>query len=310
MKYKAIKEVLPRKQDKNLNKILNQFARLIEDAINFGTHIVKWDADKKRAGDENLPQLLFFRNILEIGDAISILVKKSSIETCNPLLRSLLENSFSLEYLLEQDTEQRALSFLVWQTHGKLKFNEKMDSSSQTGKQFARELKKDKLIGKTTASFFDKPVLAIANQVSIDLLKRLEYIPIEKEYQRTSVKRKNPNWYSLYDGPRNIEQLAKHLERHALYEILYRSFSSYVHATNIINKKLVPNQDGTTGIVQIRYPEQAQSITINTLNILLETFNFFIEKRLPRKRPDYKQWRLEFRKGHNELLIKKSINII
>ena len=85
MKYKAIKEVLPRKQDKTLSKTLNQFARLIEDAINFGTHIAKWDAAKKRKGDSTLPPLLFFRNLLEIGDAISILVKKSSIETCNPL---------------------------------------------------------------------------------------------------------------------------------------------------------------------------------------------------------------------------------
>ena len=52
---------------------------------------MKWDADKGRAGDENTPPLLFLRNIIELGDAISILIKNSSIDPAKPLLRSLLK---------------------------------------------------------------------------------------------------------------------------------------------------------------------------------------------------------------------------
>ncbi len=111
----------------------------------------------------------------------------------------------------------------------------------------------------------------------------------------------NPAWYSFFDGPNNIEQLAKYLKLHASYEILYRGLSSNVHATSIIEKKIIPNGDGSTGIVQIRYPEEAQSLTNNTANILIMAFLTFYKVRLSERNKEFSDWYLEFRKSHQEL---------
>lgn len=300
MKYKEIENVLPRSQDKGVENLLKNFASLIENAVNFGTHLMKWDAEKKRIGDENMPPLLFLRNILELGDAISILIRKSSIDPCKPLLRSLLENTFGLEYMLEKETEKRALSYLVWHANKDLKLCEKLDSSTERGKHLKKEIEKDKFLDNVD-SLFNNPILIPAKKNAKDLLESLKYVPIETEYQRANTIRKNPAWYALFGGPNNIEQLAKYLNLHASYEIFYRGFSGNVHATSIFKKKISQNKDGTTDIIQIRYPEDAQSITQNTVSFLIMTYLAYFKSRLPEKNKEFQEWYFEFRKPYNEL---------
>jgi len=308
MKIKEINDLLPREQEEDLTSLLTKFSSLIDDAVNFGTHLMKWDADKKRAGDENLPPLLFLRNILELSDAISILVRNSSIDPCKILLRSLLENVFGLEYLLENETEKRSLAYIVWHTHKDLKVYEKLNSSTPTGKQFKKEIEKDKLV-QNANNYFDGPKLSAAKQNAEDMLRLPKYVPIENEYQLTNKRVKNPHWYSLFNGPYNVEKLAKHLNLHASYEILYRNYSGNVHSTSIFQKKLVPNSDGTVAIIQIRYPEDAQSITQNTLNLLLLAYLIYFKERVPEKNQDFKNWYNQFRTPYQELATKEFIKI-
>lgn len=301
MRYHEINDILPRKQRYDLMEHLDKFSLIIEEAINFGTHLMKWDAYKKREGDENLIPLLFFRNILELGDAISILIKNSSIEQCKPLLRSLVENTFGLKYLLQDDTAKRSLSYIVWHTHKTIKFCDKLNSTTQSGKQLKKELEKDVLL-KEVNNFFDKPLLATAKQKAEDLLKLPKYVPIETEYQNTLSRKKNPNWYSLYGGPNNIEQLAKQLNLNAFYEIFYRIYSGNVHATSVFQNKLIPNNDGTVAIIQIRNPEEVQSVIKNVLNVIIISFLSYYNTRLSERKEDFRNWYMEFRKLSQELL--------
>jgi Family of unknown function (DUF5677) len=308
MKYKEIENVLPRSLDENLKGLLENFAVLIDNAINFGTHLMKWDAEKKHAGDEDMPPLLFLRNILELGDAISILIRKSSIDSCKPLLRSLLENTFGLEYMLEKETEKRALSFIVWNTHKNIKLYEKLNSTTPSGKQFKSEIEKDRLLNGVSI-FFDNPILAPAQKNAEDLLKLSKYVSIENEYKSTVAAKKNPAWYTLFGGPNNIEQLAKYLNLHAFYEILYRDFSGSVHATSVFQRKLFLNNNGTVDIVQIRYPEDAQSITQSATNILIMTYLVYLKFRLPERNEEFQEWYSEFRIQNNKLSERQYLKI-
>jgi|GEM_PF-6755282 len=113
MEIKEIEEILPKRIEPDLAVLLEKLASLVSDTVSLGTHLMKWDADKIRAGDESMPPMMFLRNIIELGDAISILIKTSSIDPTKILLRSLLENTFGLEYMLEKETEKRALSYLT-----------------------------------------------------------------------------------------------------------------------------------------------------------------------------------------------------
>ena len=302
MKYKSVDEILPREQT-DVQEVLLKFSNLIDDIVNFGTHLMKWETEKKLVGDENIVPLLFLRNILETADAISILIKNSSIDSSKSTLRSLLENIFGLEYLLEKDTKNRALAFIVWITHKDLKFYEKLDGNTQVGKQFKTEFKKDSLI--KNPDLTDQVDYLYAKENSEELLKLPIYIEIEKEYQETESKSKNPNWYSLFSGPKNIEQLAKHLNHHAMYEVMYRGYSGNVHATDIYKGKLFPNSDGTVDIIQLRNPTDAQSVAISTVNYLLMAYLAYYKARIPEKNNDFLNWYLPFKQNFDELRSEK-----
>lgn len=148
MKYKVIDDILPR-CDTNHSAHLQSLSKIIDEAIDFGTNLLKWEADKKLEGDSNLVHLLFFRNILSTADGISILIKNSSIETSKPLFRVLMESVFSLEYILQEDSKNRALAYLVWDAHKTIKFIEKIDFSTETGKQLKSDFAKDKFAKNT-----------------------------------------------------------------------------------------------------------------------------------------------------------------
>ena len=250
--------------------------------------------------------ILFFRNILEIADAISILIKNSSVDPAKSLVRSLLENSFGLEYMLENDKKNRALSYNVWIAHKDLKFYDRLDTESQVGKQFSSEIKKDKHVQEVKSN---KDLIELGKKNSQELLKLPLYRKIEEEYQRTNAIRKNPNWFALFDGPKDVEQLAKRLNHHTLYEIIYRMLSDNVHATDLMKSKLVPGQKGQTDIIQIRFPKDAQNITVHTLNILLMTYINFYQKELPEKKDDFAKWYNYFQPIYKEFIEKELFNI-
>lgn len=292
MKYSAEENILPREQSEYI-EILTDFSNLINEIVNFGTHLIKWDTENKVIGDESIVPVLFMRNILELADSISILIKKSSIDSSKNLLRSLLENIFGLEYLLEKDSANRSLSFIVWLTHKDLKFYEKLDNQTLVSKQFKTEFSKDNLIQKP--ELINNIEYLSHKKNSEELLKLPQYSKIENEYQQTEKKMKNPTWYSLYSGPKNIEQLAKYLKHNAIYEVMYRGYSGNVHATDIYKGKLLPNNEGSFDIKQIRNPKDAQSVTIDTINFLLMVYLKYFGERIPERKIEFRDWYLEFK---------------
>jgi hypothetical protein len=46
-------------------------------------------------------------------------------------------------------------------------------------------------------------------------------------------KKRKPRWYQLYDGPANIQQVAKAVNQGAIYEVLYRTWSVATHAQDV-----------------------------------------------------------------------------
>lgn len=299
MKYKVIDDILPR-CDTNHSAHLQSLSKIIDEAIDFGTNLLKWEADKKLEGDSNLVHLLFFRNILSTADGISILIKNSSIETSKPLFRVLMESVFSLEYILQEDSKNRALAYLVWDAHKTIKFIEKIDFSTETGKQLKSDFAKDKFAKNTVLT--DNPKYLEQKKNAEELLKLPDYIDIELEYQKTHAKKKNPNWFALFNGPEDIEQLASRVSLNALYQIHYRAYSANIHSTNVHKDKLYDNGDGTVDIIQIRYAKDCTSVAADTLNLLLLTFITFHRKRLPEKKDDFLNWYIEFRIEYLKIL--------
>ncbi len=257
-----IQEVLPNEINNELITILSDFAETLEETRNFGTHVLTWDLKTAKGGDENIPIIQMFRNIIENVDAISILVKNSCIDASKPLLRTLLENFLQLEYLLENDSIKRSLNFLVWDFHRQLHFAKKVKKGTKENLDFLLNIRSDSSLTKNhqIPDFEDV-------DAKIENINNLLAMPIYKhsvnEYQKLLLRKKSIDfikWYEFNQGPSSIKRIAKHLKRDAFYEIFYSSLSKSTHGNDIINGKISSDKNGKLSVIQIRFAKDAQMI--------------------------------------------------
>ena len=121
---------------KDLKKLLSQFADPISKLVDFGRKMIIADVKQaKGTDDERLVAPSLLRNLIGLGDALAILIEQSSIEPCQHLLRSLLECSFNLQYLLQEDTAKRSQMYRTYHAMNRLKLLNRYDSQTKIGNE-------------------------------------------------------------------------------------------------------------------------------------------------------------------------------
>jgi hypothetical protein len=289
MKTDPVKEILPRENDEYLQTCLDSCSDTLDEAVNFGTHILKWDVEIKREGTDYSVPSIFFRNVLELCDGISILLRKSSVDPSIILLRSLFENYLSIKYLLEKDEDIRGHSFMVWKVKNDIKYYKQFISDSPSNKELAAKTKKDYL-SLNLEKFYDRENIISTIESKKDILQSDKFKAIAIEFERTKKKiRKNPTWYSLFDGPQNIQALSEHFGKYLEYEFLYRKYSQNVHVQSVSKAFSFVGEDKAQ-IIQIRDFESLPSVFSSTNNYMISAFNEMILKRIPEKRPKFLNW--------------------
>jgi hypothetical protein len=306
MRTNPIDDILPLKRDEYLIKIQNHCSELVAEIVNFGTHIVKWDVEVKREEKDNNIPTLFLRNILELSDSISILIKESSIDPSKIILRTLIENVLQLIYMLEENERQRILSYMVAKTNKDIKYYNKFINAEKSSSQFKIQMEKDEL-NLNFDKFMDHPEVIRIKESKKRLLEKPEFSEVQEEYLRTSKLGKNPNWYSLYNGPDNFEKLAQSLKKNTSYEFFYRKYSENVHGLNL-TKGMVSVDGDIAQIIQIRDFEHTQNVTFHSASLLLEIYNIFIRKRVPEKLEEYQNWYSTIRNDYLDLSKRNYIN--
>lgn len=289
--------------DPDLKQLLRNYSEILNEAINFGTHIMVWDTEAKRKGkDNNIPTLLF-RSLIDLADSISILIRSSSIDSAKILFRSFIENRYGLLYLIEKKEveKQRAYSFIVWRVIKDIKYHKQFVSDEPSSKALQKEAKKD-INDFDFNKFFDRPDTINLIKEKESLLTKPKFKPIHKEYIRTCRKRntKFPAWYSLFDGPKNVKELSSHLKKNIEYEFNYRKYSESVHSTNILDG-LSHIGNGETQLIQIRNPEHCKDIFSSTTLFLIEVFPKYVEARVPNKLALFSKWYLEFKNKFSKI---------
>lgn len=145
--------------------------------------------------------LLLVRHVIESLDGVSILVFKGGSHPCQPLLRSALEAVLGILYILEGDTKRRALAYQVAHAHKRIKFHEKLDPTTDAGKDLRDLLKDDpclEVFNKLPRVDYPKLIQNLKG-----MLAAPDFQPIEQEWQTLKKKRKNkePEWFNLFGGP-------------------------------------------------------------------------------------------------------------
>lgn len=205
----------------DLTKIVNDATIAIYKCqLSIGGDQAAMEAGKR---GEHIAPFVLYQHIIAMADGVAVLISQDrSAGSMVPLLRSMFEAVLFLEYILEGNYEERSLSWFCSYIHKSIERYELIDPSTPKGKELLKTLGEEG----TLDSFHPDPapgtVVEKLNRVLVNELSE-----VEKKYK------KGKDWYSSLDnGPSNIRELARHLHKMGHYLLLYRHWSSTIHASD------------------------------------------------------------------------------
>lgn len=204
--------------------------------IKFGEVLNEILLDVNRQDDiVDIVVILFIRKIIEQLDAINILMSAGSFTQAQVMLRSLIENTVSLEFILKDDTKKRASSYFLERHYQDLEVADKyFKETNQLGKLFENTLEEENF--KETQEKIENKRKALAIIIAsesiyqqVEECRAKKIIDKKKKFKRKKV---NIQWYEVCSSVNNFYELMKDLGYQAYYKGIYGGFSNEVHALN------------------------------------------------------------------------------
>ena len=268
------------KFDESTHAMLSEYHNFIKAYTDIGLEIWEFRLNRYENNTEDISANLFYRQILEMSDAISELVNTGCAKACYPLLRSLLECYFQFSFLIKENEQRRSYQFLYHYHIQKRKYFKKLLNDDEDG-SFFKKFANDKHLKGTKLNFDDRKTFLRNLDIVNENLNAPDYNEIAVEYERINCgKRKVKNWYELFDGPKNIEELAISLNESALYEIIYRDLSSFIHGLDIVHANLQFVEDFSARLLPLRDIRDVRMIVTDTILLIERSSLIFINKKL------------------------------
>lgn len=231
------------------------------------------DAASGQSG-EHLSPLMLYMHIIEMADGLEVLVSNSCSGPAVPFLRSMLEALLSLEYMFQEDYKRRSLCWLCSYIHKRIEGYELLDSTTNRGKELRKVLKKEGSYG--SGGYSSSSIRARLQKVLAS-----ELATIEQEYKsQKKAQNRNPHWYSLFGGPKNLRDLAAKVSKVGYYDLLYRGWSSIMHVTDA-SRFLGKTSEGAPAFHQMRYPENLKDYTWLGVNFVVISTAMIIQRFRP-----------------------------
>ena len=212
---------------------------LIEEIRNYGHAPFARCAYRPEGGDEKIAILFLYYHLLEMLDAVGVVVAESAPVPAELQVRAIFEALVSLAFILKADTARRAHAYLVCAFAERIRFYETLDATTPAGQRYRQALASD------PNCVWMRP--ETPHPEAIDRLKsglaQPGYAEAYADYQRLSARRP-AQWYQLFDGPSNLRELAREVGREGAYEVLYGEWSILGHGKDALLRHLVKGQAG------------------------------------------------------------------
>lgn len=251
---------------------------LLKELVDYSSNaLIRCATSVRGEPNEDLAAMALYRHIIELTDAMEVLVSHSCGAAAIPLARSSFEALVSIDYIVEDPSRYtlRSLSWLAGYVRRKLKFYRSLDPASSSGQRFLEATEHDKMVRDFPLPPVGKVQPGIENLEN--LLARDQFRPIQDEYARHD---RDPHWYSLFDGPSNLRELSEHVKRNAQYEVLYWQWSLATHAQDF-SPFIAATSEGEMGIRGIRDPGELPDIAVFSSNFILDATRLMLARFRP-----------------------------
>jgi hypothetical protein len=234
--------------------------------------------------------LFTYRHLLEMLDSVLIQIAECSLAPAALQLRAMFEALLTLEYVTsdKSKTRQRALAYLYQVELQRKAFYLAQDPNTPEGKAFLEYISDDPY-SKDRKPFQIQDLAEWLRDID-DLIGTPDFKVIADEYRRTRKARgRKPHWYSLYDGPRTIQDLARLLKRGASYAILYKEWSERTHSVDAIDRILTHDSSGPAAR-PLRDVTELKSTTDLAITFAIDAARCVIRYYRPDEEPAFANW--------------------
>ena len=219
------------KEDQDNKKIIEEASEVLASIIIKYGELINEITARTSAQDEFVDTVicLFLRKIMEQLDALNILIDAGAFSPMQVIVRTLLENTVGLEFILKEDTRKRAAAYYLEQHYKEIETGEKL---------FARKSEKSKnaikLLGEAQftedSKRFQRKKDAFQHLIDTNELfkevadAREKAIESKRKYWKKK-KRKNTN-------VQNFREMMRETGHEKYYEGIYGGLSYEIHALN------------------------------------------------------------------------------
>jgi hypothetical protein len=263
---------------------------LLREIASFGTHAFAYCAQPEPPRpDEALAPLRLYEHVIEMTDAIEILLREACATAAAPLLRSQWEANLQLVFMTAQG-DRFGDAALVWYI---VAARETIASMRQhvdhVGVQKRRK-KKRKSLGPSKDDVF----------VAGEARKRIEKIEsgLQRPHLAALAEIATHPWYDAFGGGSSIEQLAAALrriegsgnyDRLRAYGIIYRGASKIVHASDF--DRMLKRTEGAVALEPIRSgAADVRRVASLCAGFALESTMAIVHRMRPELRQDLAAW--------------------
>jgi hypothetical protein len=274
----------------SLRPVLEIALPLLREVLGYGLALFARCSIRPEGDDENLVILLTYRHFLEMLDSINIQLAESAPSPAALQLRAMFEALLTVKYITQDRTKtrSRALAYLFLVERSRKHFYLTQQVGTKEYETFLQAIATDPYSKQwIPVNAFD---LAGRIQEIDELLTRPDFAEIAQEYDKTrKASGRKPHWYSLYDGPRNIQQLAAFLGCAAWYQLLYKELSERGHSTDVIDRILTHDTNGPAARA-LRDPSEFNWALDFAISFALDASRIIIRYYRPDEEPGFDRW--------------------
>ena len=241
----------------NAHAFIEAACPLLRELVNYGaTALARCskapDSDRRGGRDEDVAAIALYRHLLELVDGVEVLLSNGCSEASVPIVRSTFETSLSLRFILHDRDRysQRSLAWVYQSALDQIGDAERYAPESERGRVFSDDFRRQ---------FEDVQLSELATMssdriTSLKCLLDLEHFQaVRSEYESLRKKKDRPNWYELFEGPRNVRELARTVGWGGVYALFYSDWSRAVHGLGA-SVHIQPGKSSGIAINALRTP--------------------------------------------------------
>lgn len=229
IKNKSIEAVLNREFSiaKSI-ELRETYSSYLEELCNIASTVFgRGERSASRVKGNPASLLHLYHHIIQVADGIHVLCNNSCFNASFPLLRSLWEASLSMQYMTEDNFEDRSIAWIVCYYLEKLEEVENLNFQTPKGLEFIKLKESDENLKDWDLGFTDQnQIRKITNNLK-NIINKSKYKSVLEKIPKNALK--NKSWYSVNNGPLNLKELAIKLNRPIEYEIFFKHSSSITH---------------------------------------------------------------------------------